>query len=387
MEEVPTHVKKEPLEAWILRAFTGSETDDDLMLCARSLSHTAYLGVVAYPCIAASVDDGCSGRPLASLGAIWCTSFHCSQLPTHTLVTYRDQLDFMPSDQEVDDMASRVIQEPHSSPSQIASFAKKVQTIIRRHFQCNRHVAVPGSPYQTKVLVELRRALVDCLVAGGHADSGRRRDMGEGSGGRGLGDLGLGLTPPTQSHPPTSYAPLPPSLGFPSFQSPHPLGIGSSSFQVPLIPRIGSPSFQAPLPPYTVGLYTQHMPISTAFSSDSDEHDDEPTDVVTPTQQLGFGHLTIMTPNMAMWAELTSHNNDTRRGHIAYGAYRPYFTGVVQKAWTVPTNRMISHAQLVRKILKYQDIDSNLWSVRMTMRVPFFFKRASYVSLYFIQHE
>ncbi|KAI5647561.1 hypothetical protein M9H77_33566 [Catharanthus roseus] len=58
-------VKKEPLEAWILRAFTGSETDDDLIL--RTL--------------------------------IWCTVFDCSQLPTHTLVTYRDQLDFMPSDQ------------------------------------------------------------------------------------------------------------------------------------------------------------------------------------------------------------------------------------------------------------------------------------------------
>ncbi|KAI5648370.1 hypothetical protein M9H77_34375 [Catharanthus roseus] len=28
-------VKKEPLEAWILRAFTGLETDDDLILRAR----------------------------------------------------------------------------------------------------------------------------------------------------------------------------------------------------------------------------------------------------------------------------------------------------------------------------------------------------------------
>ncbi|KAI5672097.1 hypothetical protein M9H77_12461 [Catharanthus roseus] len=37
--------------------------------------------------------------PLAPLGAIWCTVFDCSQLPTYTLVTYRDQLDFMPSDQ------------------------------------------------------------------------------------------------------------------------------------------------------------------------------------------------------------------------------------------------------------------------------------------------
>ncbi|KAI5681115.1 hypothetical protein M9H77_02342 [Catharanthus roseus] len=39
--------------------------------------------------------------PLALLGAIWYTSFDCSQLPTHTLVTYRDQLDFMPSNQFV----------------------------------------------------------------------------------------------------------------------------------------------------------------------------------------------------------------------------------------------------------------------------------------------
>ncbi|KAI5657675.1 hypothetical protein M9H77_26468 [Catharanthus roseus] len=31
-------VKKEPLEAWILRAFTGSETDDDLILRAREFS-------------------------------------------------------------------------------------------------------------------------------------------------------------------------------------------------------------------------------------------------------------------------------------------------------------------------------------------------------------
>ncbi|KAI5662069.1 hypothetical protein M9H77_21392 [Catharanthus roseus] len=128
---------------------------------------------------------------LAPLGAIWCTTFDCSQLPTHMLVTYRDQLDFMPSDEwrdgpavavevlsypsdeyirwykgitrvyignpanrdtsthgyqpagvdrrmmtsmshEVDDMASVAIREPPSSPSQMAAVLKKVQTIIRR---------------------------------------------------------------------------------------------------------------------------------------------------------------------------------------------------------------------------------------------------------------
>ncbi|KAI5681455.1 hypothetical protein M9H77_02683 [Catharanthus roseus] len=63
---------------------------------------------------------------------------------------------------------------------------------------------------------------------------------------------------------------------------------------------------------------------------------------------------------------------------IAYGAYGPYFTGVVQKAWTLLTNRMISHAQLVRKILKYRDMDPNLRSVRMTMMVHSFTEKHHY---------
>ncbi|KAI5674124.1 hypothetical protein M9H77_14488 [Catharanthus roseus] len=82
-------VKKEPLEAWILRAFTDSETDDDLILhMLPDLS-----GNLVHLMTEIQAD------PLAPLGAIWCTAFDCSQLPTHTLVTYRDQLDFMPSDQ------------------------------------------------------------------------------------------------------------------------------------------------------------------------------------------------------------------------------------------------------------------------------------------------
>ncbi|KAI5653505.1 hypothetical protein M9H77_30692 [Catharanthus roseus] len=95
-------VKKEPLEAWILRAFTGSKTDDDLIQRAcgfiflligghmlpnfsgnlvhavvhggfgrcttnwEGLSVSSDLGVVAYTCIAASADDGDSGRPSCS---------------------------------------------------------------------------------------------------------------------------------------------------------------------------------------------------------------------------------------------------------------------------------------------------------------------------------
>ncbi|KAI5670590.1 hypothetical protein M9H77_10954 [Catharanthus roseus] len=95
-------MKKEPLEAWILRAFTGSVTDDDLILRARgfiflligehmlpdfsgNLVHAAvhgsfgrcttdrrglgvssYLGVVVYTYFAPSADDGDYGRPSCS---------------------------------------------------------------------------------------------------------------------------------------------------------------------------------------------------------------------------------------------------------------------------------------------------------------------------------
>ncbi|KAI5680818.1 hypothetical protein M9H77_02045 [Catharanthus roseus] len=96
-------VKKEPLEAWILRAFTGSETDNDLILrasgfilliigehmlpdfsekfCSRAAVHGGFgrctkdweglsvcsdLGVVTYTYIAASANDGDLSRPSCS---------------------------------------------------------------------------------------------------------------------------------------------------------------------------------------------------------------------------------------------------------------------------------------------------------------------------------
>ncbi|KAI5657567.1 hypothetical protein M9H77_26360 [Catharanthus roseus] len=69
---------------------------------------------------------------------------------------------------------------------------------------------------------------------------------------------------------------------------------------------------------------------------------------------------------------------------IANDAYGPYFTGVVRKSWTLPTTRMISHNELLKKILKYRDMDPNLWIVRMTMRVPSYCKvhRMFYFNLY-----
>ncbi|KAI5649152.1 hypothetical protein M9H77_35157 [Catharanthus roseus] len=36
---------------------------------------------------------------------------------------------------------------------------------------------------------------------------------------------------------------------------------------------------------------------------------------------------------------------------IARDAYSPYFTGTIRKSWTLPMNRMISHAELVMRYL------------------------------------
>ncbi|KAI5650351.1 hypothetical protein M9H77_36356 [Catharanthus roseus] len=104
-------VKKEPLEAWILRAFTGSEIDDDLFLHARGFiflllgghmlsDFSRNLAVVHDSFEGCTTDRGSLSLstdlsvvdPLAPLGAIWCTSFDYSQLPMYTLITYRDHL-------------------------------------------------------------------------------------------------------------------------------------------------------------------------------------------------------------------------------------------------------------------------------------------------------
>ncbi|KAI5674055.1 hypothetical protein M9H77_14419 [Catharanthus roseus] len=110
--------------------------------------------------------------PLAPLGAIWCTAFDCSHLPTHTMLLRHCHTPVMSTSDgigvshgfyignpancdtrthgyqtagvdrrmmEVDDMASVAIWEPPSSPSQMAVVMKKVQTIIRQCMRSRRH--------------------------------------------------------------------------------------------------------------------------------------------------------------------------------------------------------------------------------------------------------
>ncbi|KAI5654391.1 hypothetical protein M9H77_31578 [Catharanthus roseus] len=148
------------LHAVVHDSFMGCTTD------RGNLSHTTDLGVVTYPCIAASADPTYSGRPSCSTCHIevwhqW--RLHIRDGPVlavEDLSSPRDEyirwywditrvyignpanrdthtVRYQPARvdrrmMEVDGMALGVIQGPPSSPSQIVSFAKKVQTIIGR---------------------------------------------------------------------------------------------------------------------------------------------------------------------------------------------------------------------------------------------------------------
>ncbi|KAI5659202.1 hypothetical protein M9H77_27995 [Catharanthus roseus] len=271
-------------------SFRGCTTDRE------SLSLTTDLGVIAYTCIVASADYGCSSR-------LSCSS---CQLPMHTLVTYMDQLDFMPSDQiveyhypgrvirqfawaqmvpdacdtrldlhriydeyirwyrgitqvyignipnrdtrsygyqpagvdkwmmifmlqEVDDIASVVIQKLPTDPSEMAVFTKKVQMIIWRFMtfpvQTSRHRPREHIPDQ----------------------SGRRQP------GRGAG----GGRPPIPPFPDKHEQVYPRHA---EFRTPFPLGTADSS--------------------------TPHQPISQTSSSDEEER----TNDMDGVQQYGFWH-------------------------------------------------------------------------------------------------
>ncbi|KAI5676329.1 hypothetical protein M9H77_07279 [Catharanthus roseus] len=276
--------------------------------------------------------------PLAPLGAMWDGAVlaveDLSSSRDDYIIWYRDITRVYignPANRGTHDIATGVIEGPRSYPTQIASFAKKFQIIIRRcmisisgnlgctpsqhdiqqTFRVQPSHRRPGNPYPSVVLVKLREGLSRLPGGarggrpsvppnpsrGGNADPGRgeERNLDRAS-------FSLGLTPPAQSHPGglrTSYATPPLGLGFSSFRSPQPLGLGfslfqappppgtvSSSFQAPSLPGTVSSSFHAPPPPETAGSSIPHIPISYASSSDSEER----TDDATLAQQLGFGH-------------------------------------------------------------------------------------------------
>ncbi|KAI5677024.1 hypothetical protein M9H77_07974 [Catharanthus roseus] len=232
--------------------------------------------------------------------------------------------------QEVDDMTTRVLEGPPPSLTQHASVMRRVQTIICRcmisiggtlgctpsqHYIQRTFIVQPLRRRPWEPVLErdargVKRSAVDCLVVGPMEDLSlyirvgedmQTQDMEE----RKVDDLedgdmeiqgfdvpgdpfdspdldaptfSLGLMPLAQSHPSgsgTSYVP-------PRVQEIH-------HMHIYLRCAIGC-SFEAPPLLSTTDSSVPHMPISCASSSNSDEHDDEPTNDVIPAQQLGFGH-------------------------------------------------------------------------------------------------
>ncbi|KAI5648698.1 hypothetical protein M9H77_34703 [Catharanthus roseus] len=273
-------VKKEPLKAWILRAFTGSETDNDLILRVRHIAGVvAFLGFCIDSCTRRlwEVHDRLEGSLVLNQWRVHvrdgpAVAVEALSYPSDENIRWyrgitRVYIDnpanrdtcahgYQPAStsmlQEVDDMASVAIREPPSSPSQIAAVMKKVQTIIRR-----------------------------CMVSIGDRGArgvkrGARRHLGRGAG---AGRPPIPPAPQRQEHVDpgpavierdpqslpigfgTSQMPPVPNSGFVAFQSPHPSAYGF-------------PGFRAPPPLGTAGSSTPHQPISQASSSDKEEGQD-----------------------------------------------------------------------------------------------------------------
>ncbi|KAI5649772.1 hypothetical protein M9H77_35777 [Catharanthus roseus] len=99
MEEVPAHVHPGPIVPNVL---TRQHEYRSVLIWSHmlpnmlgSLIHVLYLNLLEDFDAIDTYDRHVELDPRAALDAMWCTSFDLSQLPTHVLLTYRDQLDFM----------------------------------------------------------------------------------------------------------------------------------------------------------------------------------------------------------------------------------------------------------------------------------------------------
>ncbi|KAI5653773.1 hypothetical protein M9H77_30960 [Catharanthus roseus] len=141
---------------------------------------------------------------------------------------------------EVDDMASVVIREPPSSSSQIIVDALIRNTISSRRSLCSRRDAVPGSTYQTEVLVELRGVLEDIL---------------------GWSRRWTPSSPPTpERHEHVDPGHVVVERGFALFQSPHSISYGFFGFRAP--------------PPPGTSCYSSRclVPVVTSNPANRDTH-------------------------------------------------------------------------------------------------------------------
>ncbi|KAI5675983.1 hypothetical protein M9H77_06933 [Catharanthus roseus] len=209
--------------------------------------------------------------------------------------------------QEVDDMTTGVLEGPPSSPTR-----HPIQ-LLRRHPQESVPSMVKRGVHKLPNVRARRERAPAPPYSGGRrrGDPKHGGERGGGSGGRGhayhgsyvshdpfdsprrdaltfslgliqvalshLSGAGTSYVPPDKfDSPDTSYVQPPPSVRGMPYAPPCPSTVGLS--------------FDAPLPPGTAGSSIPYMPIFRVSSFDSEEHGDEPTDDVTPAQQLGFRH-------------------------------------------------------------------------------------------------
>ncbi|KAI5657118.1 hypothetical protein M9H77_25911 [Catharanthus roseus] len=274
-------VKEEPLEAWILRAFTGSETDDNLILCAHGFIFLLIDGHMLSDFSGNLVHWRLrvrDGHAVAAEALSYPSDEYIRWYRGITRVYIGNPVNrdthshgYQPTSmfQEMDDMTSVVIQEPPSSLSQMAVFAKKVQTIIhrgaRRHLGRGAGGGRPPVPPAPERHEHVDPDHVEVEKGEGSRSGQPTVDLFD-SPNLDMPSFSLGLTPVSQSLPSgfgTSQTPPLPSLGFPSFQAPH-----STSYV------------------FSTGSSTPHQPISQASSSDKEERADDMVGV----QHYGFEH-------------------------------------------------------------------------------------------------
>ncbi|KAI5668622.1 hypothetical protein M9H77_18475 [Catharanthus roseus] len=152
---------------------------------------------------------------------------------------------------EVDDMASVAIQEPPSSPSQIAAVMKKMQTIIRRCM-----VSIGGTLGCTPSQHDIQATFP--------VQPSRRRPREH------VPDRGArGVKRGAQRHPGRGAGagrpPVPPAPQRQEHVDPHPVVVKRA---------YGFRRFSAPPPPGIAGASTPHQPISQASSFDEEQGQD-----------------------------------------------------------------------------------------------------------------
>ncbi|KAI5675403.1 hypothetical protein M9H77_06353 [Catharanthus roseus] len=277
-------VKKEPLEAWTLREFIGSETDNDLIMCAR-----AFIFLLLGGHILSNMSSSLIHVPMR--GNFWgCTIDMGALMPLQTWAWLRIPVLHPQLDQHVE-LDPRAPLDATSEEMITLIGRRSMLLMWRCDISGDSTLGIaffyPLKIYHHPEMITLHgigisrkcTSAIQHAVILRHSDTSRwGRQTDYGSGGR------LGFDAICSSHPSgagTSY--IPPDL-FDSLDADYvqsPSSTGCTSYAPPP-PSVVGLSLDPPPPPGTEGLSVPHMPIFQASSSDSDDHGDDPLDDVTP---------------------------------------------------------------------------------------------------------